>query len=188
MPCASEGKRSKQRRSFCLYWALRTCSKHSFHQVEPRATNGNRSLAYSYSLDHQSIVLFALYCSVTYFLVTFQGFFCALLYCFLNSEVILWARSDDKRENECCLLSKVRVTLARRIRTTRLWSHWKQYFGTKNQCKRNGTTQCEDRTRLESLLPQSTPVSVRVSPSARRDLNFRTFRRNKTNSNWLIAD
>jgi corticotropin releasing hormone receptor 1 len=39
--------------------------------------------------DHQSIPLFAIYCSVTYFLVTFQGFFCSLLYCFLNTEVNL---------------------------------------------------------------------------------------------------
>ncbi|CAF4377496.1 unnamed protein product, partial [Rotaria sp. Silwood2] len=38
------------------------------------------------SPDDKSILLFALYCSVTYFLVTFQGFFCSLLYCFLNTE------------------------------------------------------------------------------------------------------
>ena len=39
------------------------------------------------SPGEQSIPLFALYCSVTYFLVTFQGFFCAFFYCFLNTEV-----------------------------------------------------------------------------------------------------
>ncbi|CAF4840620.1 unnamed protein product [Rotaria sp. Silwood1] len=85
------------------------------------------------SPDKKSIVLFALYCSVTYFLVTFQGFFCSLLYCFLNTEV--------------------RETLSRRLQTIQIWVRWKRWLGRKDQY-RDGTINGDDRTRLELLIPQ----------------------------------
>ncbi|CAF4206956.1 unnamed protein product [Rotaria socialis] len=87
------------------------------------------------SPDHQSIALFALYCSVTYFLVTFQGFFCSLLYCFLNTEV--------------------RDTVSRRLETTQFWTQWKRWLGLGSKDRyRDGTINNEDRTRLELLIPQ----------------------------------
>ncbi|CAF1028161.1 unnamed protein product [Rotaria sordida] len=86
------------------------------------------------SPDPRSIALFALYCSVTYFLVTFQGFFCALLYCFLNTEV--------------------RETLSRRLQATQLWARWKLWLGHKDRYQ-NGTSNSDDRTRLELLIPPS---------------------------------
>ena len=93
-------------------------------------------------LDHRSIPLFALYCSVTYFLVTFQGFFCSLLYCFLNTEV--------------------RETLTRRLQATQIWARWKRWLGKKDRYK-DGTLHSEDRTKLEVLIPQSNSVAVRFS-------------------------
>ncbi|CAF5101222.1 unnamed protein product, partial [Rotaria magnacalcarata] len=87
------------------------------------------------SPDYQSIALFALYCSVTYFLVTFQGFFCSLLYCFLNTEV--------------------RDTVSRRLETTQFWVQWKRWLGLGSEDGyRDGTIHNEDRTRLELLIPQ----------------------------------
>ncbi|CAF3993840.1 unnamed protein product [Adineta steineri] len=86
------------------------------------------------SPDDQSIPLFALYCSVTYFLVTFQGFFCSLLYCFLNTEV--------------------RETLSRRLKTTQAWSRWKRLLGQQERFGKNKLNS-EDQTRLELLIPLS---------------------------------
>jgi len=90
------------------------------------------------SPDHRSIPLFALYCSVTYFLVTFQGFFCSLLYCFLNTEV--------------------RETLKRRLQSTQIWSRCKRCLGKKDQY-RDGAVNNDDRTRLELLIPQTNSTS-----------------------------
>lgn len=92
------------------------------------------------SPDHRSIPLFALYCSITYFLITFQGFFCSLLYCFLNTEV--------------------RETLKRRLQTTQFWTRWKRCLGKKDQY-RNSKINSDDRTKLELLMPQ--PSSKKTS-------------------------
>jgi hypothetical protein len=104
--------------------------------------------------DHQSIPLFAIYCSVTYFLVTFQGFFCSLLYCFLNTEVNFF---DDLFI--LCFILKVRDTLSRRLQATSIWARWKQYLGKKGRY-RDGMTNSDDRTRSEFLLPQTTTSAV----------------------------
>jgi len=94
------------------------------------------------SPGEQSIPLFALYCSVTYFLVTFQGFFCAFFYCFLNSEV--------------------RETISRRLQTTQIWSRWKRFLGKKDPC-RNGHLSMDDRTRLELLIPNSNGNNLQLT-------------------------
>ncbi|CAF0944560.1 unnamed protein product [Adineta ricciae] len=86
------------------------------------------------SPDRQSIPLFALYCSVTYFLVTFQGFFCSLLYCFLNTEV--------------------RDTVSRRLRSTHTWTSCKQWLGRNDRYEKDMCSSA-DRTRLELLISRS---------------------------------
>jgi hypothetical protein len=77
---------------------------------------------------------------VTYFLVTFEGFFCSLLYCFLNTEV--------------------RETISRRLRGTPIWMIWKRCLGKEDPYK-DGPMNSEDRTRLELLVPHSTSATVR---------------------------
>ncbi|CAF0894100.1 unnamed protein product [Didymodactylos carnosus] len=84
---------------------------------------------------NQSVTLFAIYFFVTYFMLTFQGFFCSLLYCFLNTEV--------------------RETISRRLQTTRFWFRWKACLGHKDPYDR-------ERTRMESLIPQSVSTPKKV--------------------------
>ncbi|CAF0881716.1 unnamed protein product [Adineta steineri] len=80
------------------------------------------------SADDKPITIFAIYSSVNVVLMTLQGFFCSLLYCFLNAEV--------------------RETLSRRFQTTEVWYRWKQYLGNKDQCQ-NKTINNEVQTRLD---------------------------------------
>ncbi len=77
------------------------------------------------SKDDKPITIFAIYCSINVILMTLQGFFCSLLYCFLNGEV--------------------RETLSRRFQTTRIWYRWKDYFE-----KQPETITKDNRTRLDS--------------------------------------
>ena len=108
-------------------------------------------------LDHQSIPLFAIYCSVTYFLVTFQGFFYSLLYCFLNTEVkfvVIWFANETR-----WIFIEVRETLTRRLEATSIWACWKRYLGKKGRYGADGSNS-DDRTRSELLIPSNHSTSV----------------------------
>ncbi|CAF0766707.1 unnamed protein product [Rotaria sp. Silwood1] len=96
------------------------------------------------SADDKPLTIFAIYSSVNVFLMTLQGFFCSLLYCFLNAEV--------------------REILSRRFQTTQFWYHWKQYLGKKDQY-RNRADSDENRTNLDlyvnnSKLPKKPPIEL----------------------------
>ncbi|CAF4511489.1 unnamed protein product, partial [Rotaria sp. Silwood2] len=82
--------------------------------------------------------------SVNVFLMTLQGFFCSLLYCFLNAEV--------------------REILSRRFQTTQFWYRWKRYLAKKDQF-RNRAESDENRTHLDlyahnSILPKKPPIKL----------------------------
>lgn len=91
------------------------------------------------SADNQPIRLFAIYSSVTYLLLTLQGFFCSLLYCFLNVEV--------------------RETISRRFQTTQLWYRWKRYFAKKEQQHRF-ETMTDDHFPGASIETKKSPIEL----------------------------
>ncbi|CAF3293019.1 unnamed protein product [Rotaria socialis] len=93
------------------------------------------------SADDKPLTIFAVYSSINVFLMTLQGFFCSLLYCFLNVEV--------------------RETISRRLETTQFWYRWKQYLGKKDQF-RNRRASEENRTYLDpnSNSPKKSPMEL----------------------------
>lgn len=65
------------------------------------------------SVDDQSLRIFLIYSSASVLLMTLQGFFCSLLYCFLNGEV--------------------REKISRRFQSTRIGYSWKKYSSKQGQ-------------------------------------------------------
>lgn len=71
--------------------------KHSLQQVIIKIKNHKIIFDYDYDYDYnyfyfiskddKPLPIFAIYSSINVFLMTLQGFFCSLLYCFLNVEV-----------------------------------------------------------------------------------------------------
>ncbi|UJR35050.1 hypothetical protein I4U23_027826 [Adineta vaga] len=97
------------------------------------------------SADDKPIAVFAIYCCANAVLISLQGFYCSLLYCFLNAEV--------------------REALKRRFQTTQLFYRWKKYFGEKDS-HQNGSLIKENQSLVEmkplnSKLPNTNSILKR---------------------------
>ncbi|CAF0921198.1 unnamed protein product [Rotaria sordida] len=96
------------------------------------------------SADDKPLPIFAIYSTVNVILMTLQGFYCSLLYCFLNAEV--------------------REILSRRFQTTQFWYRWKRYLGKQDQYRNRAETG-ENRTNLDVdghdiILPKKPPIEL----------------------------
>lgn len=77
--------------------------------------------------------------------------------------------------------------MKRRLQATSIWSRWKQYLGKKGQYKDGGTTNSDDRTRLELLIPRTQSTTVCSFLFLSLSFQLDCFRR-KIPWKWSIVD